>query len=383
MCDTVVVLDPESSRVLFAKNSDRNPNEAQLLEWHPAAEHAPSSSVRCSSLQIPQAPHTHAVLISRPYWMWGAEMGLNEHGVVIGNEAVFTRSPVPRVGLSGMDLVRLALERASTAAQAVEQIEALLDQWPQGGEMGHEHRGFRYHSSFLIADRTEAWVLETSGAGRASERISSGVRAISNALTLPELQAQRRFPHTAISAADTRRCRVQSLAAHATGPADLFALLRDHGPDGGPHYRWHNGAMSAPCMHAGGLLAASQTTGSLVVELGPEGVSAWATGTAAPCTGLFKPVAVDQPMELGSSLWWSHEVLHRSCIRDPSGAMGFTTERDAVEARWLAVPPPSAEAFAEGEALLERWVGEQRDLGPVQDRRPWWVRGYWRRRRGA
>ena len=43
--------------------------------------------------------------------MWGAEMGANQHGVVIGNKAVWSRMPLNRgVALTGMDLLRLALE---------------------------------------------------------------------------------------------------------------------------------------------------------------------------------------------------------------------------------------------------------------------------------
>src|SRR5689334_21156449 len=105
MCDTVVVVGDHG--VWFAKNSDRAANEAQVLDWQPARHHPPGSMVRCTYLTIPQAPRTHAVLLSRPYWMWGAEMAANEHGVLIGNEAVFTRHSVPRRGLTGMDLLRL------------------------------------------------------------------------------------------------------------------------------------------------------------------------------------------------------------------------------------------------------------------------------------
>lgn len=51
------------------------------------------------------------MILSKPGWMWGAEMGANESGVVIGNEAVWTNdnegdSDTSVKRLLGMDLVR-------------------------------------------------------------------------------------------------------------------------------------------------------------------------------------------------------------------------------------------------------------------------------------
>ena len=91
-------------------------------------------------------------MISRPFWMWGAETGTNEHGVTIGNEAVIT---------------------------------TLLERHGQGGGCGHERRAFTYHNSFLIADPRGAFVLETAGRRWAADRVSEGVRSISNGLTIP------------------------------------------------------------------------------------------------------------------------------------------------------------------------------------------------------
>jgi hypothetical protein len=66
MCDTMVALPDATAAgsVLFAKNSDRERNEAQFLEHRAAALHAPGSRVRCSYIEVPQATDTHAVLLS-------------------------------------------------------------------------------------------------------------------------------------------------------------------------------------------------------------------------------------------------------------------------------------------------------------------------------
>ncbi len=66
-------------------------------------------SLQCTYIEIDQAAHTHAVVLSKPAWMWGAEMGANEHGVCIGNEAVWTKVNSPNDAqekLLGMDLLR-------------------------------------------------------------------------------------------------------------------------------------------------------------------------------------------------------------------------------------------------------------------------------------
>jgi secernin len=388
VCDTMVLVRPGS--VLFAKNSDRDPNEAQLLEWHPAREHPSGEDVHCTALRIPQVRETHAVLLSRPFWMWGAEMGANDHGVVIGNEAVFTREPYTDTGLLGMDLLRLALERAATAEAAVEVLTGLLEEHGQGGGCGHEDRTFTYHNSFLVADHRGAYVLETAGRRWEVEHVAAGGRAISNGLTIPgfaDRYADRL--RTRVSACRARRAITEPGVAEAAAPRDLTTVLRDHGTQaGGPRYTPLNGAMAAPCMHAGGLAAASQTTGSWISELAPDGARHWATGTAAACTSLFKPVAVDRPLELGPpptdvaddrTLWWRHERLHRLAVRDPHRTLPwYTGERDELERGWFSAPPDPEVAFAEGDRRTAAWLARLTADGPIPDTRPRYVRRYWR-----
>lgn len=410
MCDTLVSVTDDG--VLFAKNSDRDAGESQFLDWIPARDHvtdAPDgpTAVRCTWIEVPQVARTNAVLLSRPWWMFGAETGANAHGVVIGNEAVFTRELRNRrrlgdtgPGLLGMDMVRLALERAANAADAVQTIVTLLEAHGQAGRCSHEHAGFTYDNSFLVADPDGAIVLETAGRSHATEEVRFGGRAISNGLTIPAFAAAHADPlRGRVAACATRRARTEAAAASVLrsperrAVADLAAALRDHGPDGLPRWSRINGALRAPCAHAGGLMTATQTTSSWIADLRDhEEALHWVTATAAPCTSLFKPVHVGDPVDLGpppvdrfdpATTWWRHEVLHRAAMVDPQALLPrFTPERDALEAAWFDAPPSTREAFATATEVDQRWAADV--IAAAQpDRRPGFVRRYWAGRDAA
>lgn len=408
MCDTVAGRASDGSWWL-AKNSDREPGEAQLVEHLPRTRRG--GRVRCTHLDIDDVPETLEVAISRPFWMWGAEMGVNERGVAIGNEAVFTRLPLVERGLTGMDLVRLALERAASARQAVDVIARLLEQHGQGGRMGYRKRGFAYASSFLIADATEAWVFETAGSLWAAAR-APAVRSISNALTLgAELDlvddravetARARGWCTGRADFDFTRCFSDRLTSKLAGAAErsactaagvaaargalsrelLAGVLRDHaGFDPAEGL-----VMRMPCAHASPLptRTSGQTTGSMICHLGAS-PRAWATGTSSPCLSVFKliPIGTGRLLSTGptpggrpdaDSLWWRHERLHRA-------ALASWTDRAPIAQAHAAELETAVgggeDAWERHRAALPEWLRDVAAQG--RDRRSLPQRWYWRR----
>uniref|UniRef100_A0A8D1XIP4 Secernin 1 n=2 Tax=Sus scrofa TaxID=9823 RepID=A0A8D1XIP4_PIG len=163
--------------VVFGKNSARPRDEVQEVVYFSATDHEPESKVECTYISVDQVPRTHAIMISRPAWLWGAEMGANEHGVCIANEAINAREPAAETeALLGMDLVRLGLERSATAKEALDVIVALLEEHGQGGNY-YEDAGscHSFQSAYLIVDCEEAWVLETVGKYWAAEKITESI----------------------------------------------------------------------------------------------------------------------------------------------------------------------------------------------------------------
>lgn len=344
VCDTLVALGEctSSGVTIFAKNSDREPNEAQVIEYHPRRR-AFEDRVKCTYVEVEQVDEVYAVLISRPYWMWGAEMGVNEHAVAIGNEAVFTRGSYAKVGLTGMDLVRLALERSRSASEAVHWIAALIEEHGQGGSCSATRKLY-YHNSFLVADPREAWVLEAVGREWVAERVR-GVRSISNALSIErewdlasegvrKLAASGSFSfagrhsdrfYTWVARGRERWDFTRRRLEGARGSIDfrfVAGLLRSHSFE---PYDPSRGSNRDVCMHAGGPTRPSQTASSMIALLHSESPVVFVTGTSTPCISAFKPVFLDAGLphlgpepggkyDGGRSYWWRHEALSRRLL---------------------------------------------------------------------
>lgn len=194
-CDTWVAL-PDTTRsgaTLLAKNSDRTVFDCQPLLLHPRRSWPAGAEIDLGRTSVPQVAETFATLGSSPYWCWGYEEGVNEFGVAIGNEGIFTRDRAedvaahargkgPDLGPTGMDLLRLALERSRTAAEAVRTIGELLEEHGQFGSglPGTPVEQGAYDNSFLVADPREAWIVETSGRSWVARRLREGTASISN-----------------------------------------------------------------------------------------------------------------------------------------------------------------------------------------------------------
>jgi dipeptidase len=372
--------------MVFAKNSDRPPGEAQVA-WPFGRRTSAGCSLRTQYLTIGDTG-AHAALLSCPTWLWGAEHGVNEHGVAIGNERVATTHDAAAAApaLLGMDLVRLGLERARTAAEAVDVMTSLLEACGQGGVADATH-GEAYDSSFLVADPTEAFVLETAGREYAAARFPGGT-AISNRLTIgadwtrgsPGLASGDDFGRFRDLGEPTGPADVRLAASRgflgSTPPGGLTAAataahLRDHGtgPWGAPG---SPGRVEPPPRHVGADLRGVSvcmhvrghyvTAASMIAVL-PTGLAEGAPlrswiAPGSPCASVYVPafprsVAGPPPfvsLELSSEELWRAADAVRRRVEDDPGALAEV--RDTLD-------PVEGELWAEADAIVEqpgRWA---------------------------
>ena len=158
-CDTWVALsDATESRVtMLGKNSDRTPFDCQPLLLASTSSHG--RPVRRSTLGAitdsagPKRPTPR--LGSSPYWCWGYEEGMNEFGVAIGNEGVFTKAPCR--GSGGRD------ERQAARNSAQQEWTSCDSDWKEArqpeealdviAEFGGEVRTVRFRHADAGCDR--------------------------------------------------------------------------------------------------------------------------------------------------------------------------------------------------------------------------------------
>jgi len=342
-CDTMVALSDATTTgtTILGKNSDRPVYDCQPLVHHPRQDHSPGTSIKLEYRTIPQVGRTHATVGSSPYWCWGYEEGMNEFGVAIGNEAIFTKTfadsvaaskagKPPEPGLLGMDLLRLGLERGKTAREALDVITGLVERYGQWGSgvptMDHESGG--YDNSYVIADGKEAWILETVGKRWVARRVTRGVAAISNQ---PSIRTQwdlasgdlvdyavekgwwpkhkkGRFDFamayidlkTPLQLSQIRVQRARQLLGQKkdgnVSPRWVMRILRDHYEDtflDGPYFNAALPDFLTLCMHSSPAEFTWGNTASSAVFILPDDserlARMWWT-PVTPCTGLYLPV---------------------------------------------------------------------------------------------
>lgn len=144
-----------------------------MLTHTPAADHAPGEMRKVIEWdtnkplgEIPQIPHTYNVVGN-----------INEHQLAIG-ESTWGGHPelVDTTGQAIIDygsLIQITLERAKTAAEAVDLMGELVNKY------GYASSG----ESFSIADKNEVWVMEMIGKGAEKGAVWIAVRIPDDAIS--------------------------------------------------------------------------------------------------------------------------------------------------------------------------------------------------------
>jgi dipeptidase len=415
MCDTFVSPPQLNAQghMILGKNSDREPEEVQVIVRYPAGKRA-ASRQRCTFKEVDHPADVFEVMLSKPFQMWGAEMGVNEKGVAIGNEAVFTKWPFAKknTGLTGMDMLRLALEVSPTAQAALEYIIDLNERYGQDACGGYKDKGMFYHNSFLIADTQEAFVLETAGPFWAVEKVK-GYRAISNGLSIGK-EYDRVHPGAAdvarqkgwlkkgeeldfakafsafwmprLARCTSRRALSEKQVREGFSVQDAFKVLRSHAEE---PFEPSTGTTGSVCMHASGLFCPHQTTGSMVAELrSSRQHTVWLTGSPAPCLSVFKPFYFGDDIlhetNPGSreAYWKRWDQWHRTAIQDYTAAhQKIQAEQSRLENAWI-----QADVAGKGGPLLSRaaldasaQVLESLLYQQWQRKAPWLYKRFWKR----
>ncbi|MBI1927569.1 C69 family dipeptidase [Candidatus Poribacteria bacterium] len=392
-CDTMVALPGTTTdrQMLFAKNSDRPATECQPLVQHTRESHATGAMTECQFVQFPQVSTTYRHVASRPYWCWGYEHGFNEYQVVIGNEGLASKEEFDSPKLIGMELIRLGLERARTAAEAVDVMTELVTQYGQG-KFSNDQGVRTYDNGYIVADPNEAYIIETAGHEWAVKR-AQGAVGISNVYSLaddwerlsptaierarergwwtplpslpsPEEEgkgerwgvgegrfdfadAYSREADRSVGGGAMRRRRSCAVLSKCSGRIDvqtMMALLSDHSDGSAPDepFQTEISKGTSICVHHNAEGTGGNTAASLVAHLCADGsrLPVYWCSLYSPCLGVFLPMYIegDLPSVLAvggehpsnHSPWWLFRQLSLRVRSDSTDLLPI------VQAQWKA-----------------------------------------------
>jgi secernin len=428
-CDTFAVY-AEHTRyraMLFGKNSDRPARESQPLRW--LARRRGGGRVKLAYVEIDDIPETIPHLGSSPYWCWGHEIGVNAEGVAVGNEALFTRDVAATaaadragrevsLGILGMELVRLGLERGRSAREAVSVMTELVERYGQygAGTVSRDRPAAAYDNSYLIADATEVWVLETTGRRWVTKHVRDPFWALSNEPTLGDdwdscsadlseyasangwadpavrLDFASTFldPAVPLQVSHLRLQRARQLLSDAAtddgvGFAEARGVLSDHYEGtflDGPKFNPARPDFHTLCMHAhpSGFTWGNTAASMIAVLPTTARPSVW-WAAATPCTSIYIPVALTgtplptalstagtqngtgphpeqahADLSTAGSYWWSFQNLLEAVAGDADGS------------RYHERQPQVRTRFDE---LQQRWLKQVDDLATGGTDRQW------------
>jgi secernin len=159
--DMAVALGRTTSdgHALFGYNDNGPFGEPFALSRVAGRRTTPGETLSLDRLTLAQPRRLHTTLALRAGAEWGYRCGVNERGVAVGLTSHSTHLRRPAGGLLGPEMVRLALERADSAAQAVEATLDLIRRHGQGApspDGGDD-------ATLLVADPRDAFLIQMCG----------------------------------------------------------------------------------------------------------------------------------------------------------------------------------------------------------------------------
>ena len=396
-CDTMVALPSatKENQTIFAKNSDRPAIECQPLVQHPRKTHPAGASTKCQFVELPGVTTTYRHVGSRPYWCWGYEHGFNEHQVVIGNEGLASKYEFDSPKLIGMELIRLGLERAETAAEAVTVMTELITKYGQG-KFSNDQGVRTYDNGYIIADPTEAYILQTAGHEWAVKQVQGAV-GISNVYSIEEdwdrlspnsadeaiaqgwytdasarfnfSEAYSRQADRSTGSGAMRRGRSCAVLGKHTGNVDIqtmMALLSDHSDGSQPDEPFQTEITDGTsiCIHHDDKGEGGNTAASLVAHLCDDGsrLPIYWCSFYSPCLAVFLPMFIEgklpEVLAIGDetlsddSPWWLFRQLSLKLRLEEPELI------PTVQAKWRELQTQlfttAYEIAKEGKFLIER-----------------------------